>query len=377
MNAESDRNAKVGEPHGLRDATPATSPPHEIIPAGGAKLPAPLPPEPARRRRLRRPVVILLLLIAFGGAGAAIYWLKYSQPLLPPGIASGNGRLEADEIDISTKFAGRVAELLVDEGDVVKAGQVVARMDTRDLQASLKKAEAQVSGAQRALDEARANVAQQQSQLTLAQQQLDRTQALVPRGYATEELLDQRRQQVDAATAALNAANFRVAITERALDAGRQDVELYKVNIADNTLRAPLDGRIQYRIANLGEVLPAGGKVFTMLNLAYVYMDIYLPTAEAGKAKIGDDARIVLDARPDLAIPAKVTFIADQAQFTPKSVETKSERDKLMFRIRVRIDPERLRAHADKVKSGVPGVAYVKLDPQTPWPERLQGPSQG
>jgi HlyD family secretion protein len=377
MNAESDRNAKVGEHHGARDATPATSPPREIIPAGGPKLPVTLPPERPHRRWALGRIAILLLLLAVGGAGGAIYWLKYSQPALPPGIVSGNGRLEADEIDISTKFAGRVAELLGDEGDVVKAGQVVARMDTRDLEASLKKAEAQVLGAQRALDEARANVAQQHSQLRLAQQQLDRTQALVPRGYATEELLDQRRQQVDAATAALNAANFRVAITERALDAGRQDVELHKVNIADNTLRAPLDGRIQYRIANLGEVLPAGGKVFTMLNLAYVYMDIYLPTAEAGKAKIGDDARIVLDARPDLAIPAKVTFIADQAQFTPKSVETKSERDKLMFRIRVRIDPERLRAHADKVKSGVPGVAYVKLDPQTPWPEGLQGPSQG
>ncbi len=118
-------------------------------------------------------------------------------------------------------------------------------------------------------------------------------------------------------------------------------MELYKVNIADNTLVSPRDGRIQYRIANVGEVLPAGGKVFTMLDLTYVYMDIYLPTAEAGKARIGDDARIVLDARPDLAIPAKVTFIAADAQFTPKAVETKTERDKLMFRVRVRIDPER------------------------------------
>jgi HlyD family secretion protein len=322
-------------------------------------------------------IAILVLLLAIGGAGSVIYWLKYAQPSLPPGIVSGNGRIEADEIDISTKFAGRIAELRVDEGDVVKAGQVVARMDTSDLEASLKKAEAQVLGAQRALDEARANVNQQQSQLTLAQQELDRTQTLVQQGFATKQLLDQRRQQVDGATAALNAANFRVAIAERVLDAATHDVELYKVNIADNTLRAPRDGRIQYRIANVGEVLPAGGKVFTMLDLSYVYMDIYLPTAEVGKAKIGDDARIVLDARPDLAIPAKVTFIADQAQFTPKAVETKSEREKLMFRIRVRIDPARLRAHADKVKSGVPGVAYVKLDPQVPWPEGLQGPQQG
>jgi HlyD family secretion protein len=319
----------------------------------------------------------VLLLLAGGGAGGAIYWLKYSQPSLPPGIVSGNGRIEADEIDISTKFAGRIAELLIDEGDVVKAGQVVARMDTSDLEASLKKAEAQVQGAQRLLDEARANVAQQQSQLKLAQQEFDRTQTLVQRGFATKQLLDQRQQQLDAATAGLNAANFRVAQTERVLDAATHDVELYKVNIADNTLRAPRDGRIQYRIANVGEVLPAGGKVFTMLDLSYVYMDIYLPTAEVGKAKIGDDARIVLDARPDLAIPAKVTFIADHAQFTPKAVETKSEREKLMFRVRVRIDPERLRVHADKVKSGVPGVAYVKLDPQVPWPENLQAPRTG
>jgi HlyD family secretion protein len=231
--------------------------------------------------------------------------------------------------------------------------------------------------ARRALDEARANMAQQQAQLTLAHQEFDRTQSLVQRGYATKELLDQRRQQVDGTTAALNAANFRVTIAEHALDATTHDVELYKVNIADNTLVAPKDGRIQYRIANVGEVLPAGGKVFTMLDLTYVYMDIYLPTAEAGKARIGNEARIVLDARPDLAIPAKVTFIAADAQFTPKAVETKTERDKLMFRVRVRIDPERLHANAEKVKSGVPGVAYVKLDPQTPWPEDLRGPATG
>ena len=346
--------------------------PQEVVPAVSPKLPVPLPDVPSRRR-LNWRIMLLLILVALGAAVGAIYWLEYSQPSLPPGIASGNGRLEADEIDISTKFAGRVAQVFVDEGDKVDPGQVVARMDTSDLEASLKKAQAQVELAQRALDEAHANVAQLKSQLTLAQQELDRTQSLVERGYATRELLDQRRQQVDGATAALNAANFRVEQAEHARDAAQHDVELYNVNIADNTLVAPRVGRIQYRIANTGEVLPAGGKVFTMLDLAYVYMDIYLPTADAGKTRVGNDARIVLDARPNLAIPAKVTFIASEAQFTPKAVETKTERDKLMFRVRVRIDPERLRAHADAVKSGVPGVAYVKLDPKTPWPPKLQG----
>ena len=156
--------------------------------------------------------------------------LQYFQPSLPPGIAVGNGRLEADEIDISTKFAGRIAEMLVDEGDMVeKAAQVVvARMDTSDLEVLLKKAEAQALGARRGLDETRANVAQQQSQLTLAQQEFDRTQTLVKRGVATQQLLDQRRQQLDAAMAELNVANFRVAQTERALDAATQDVALQR-----------------------------------------------------------------------------------------------------------------------------------------------------
>jgi HlyD family secretion protein len=374
MNATSEPDRKSKDQEGPQDAAGAAMPvAHEVVPAISPKLPVTLPSEPLRHGRLWRRTLILLILLALGGAGGAIYWLKFSQPSLPPGFASGNGRLEADEIDISTKFAGRVAQLFVDEGDTVKPGQVVARMDTSDLEASLKKAEAEVLQAQRALDEAHANVAQMQSQLTLAQQELERTQSLVQRGYATKELLDQRQQQLDAATAALNAVNFRVNQSEHALEASQHDVELYKVNIADNTLVSPRDGRIQYRLSNVGEVLPAGGKVFTMLDLTYVYMDIYLPTAETGKTRIGDDARIVLDARPDLAIPAKVTFIAADAQFTPKAVETKTERDKLMFRVRVRIDPERLRANAEKVKSGVPGVAYVKLDPQIRWPESLQG----
>jgi HlyD family secretion protein len=326
---------------------------------------------PVRRRRPRLAVLTALLLIG-AAAGIGWFWWQHHQMQLPPGIASGNGRLESDEIDIDTKFAGRIAKLFVDEGDMVAAGQVVAMMDTRDLQASLKKAEALVNQAQRALDEAKANLAQQQTQLTLAQQELDRTSALVPKGFATVELLDQRRQQMNAAVAAQDAATHKVAEAHHALDAATHDVELYRVNILDNALVTPKGGRIQYRVANVGEVLSAGGKVFTMLDTSYVYMDIYLPTADAGRIRLGSEARIVLDAYPDHVIPAKVVFIASQAQFTPKTVETKDERDKLMFRIRVRIDPERLRGRAELVRSGLPGTAYVSTDPSMAWPAKLQ-----
>ena len=327
----------------------------------------------SKRVRPRWLKVALALAAVIGGAGGGFYWWLHSQSDLPPGIAFGNGRIEALEIDIDTKFAGRISEILADAGDMVKAGQVLARMDTRDMAASLKKSEAAVAQAKKAIDEANANVVQQQTLTLLAQQELDRANTLFAKGAQTKEVVDQRQQTLDGAGAGLKAAQDRVAESQHALEASAHDVELYEVNIADNTLVAPVDGRIQYRIANIGEVLPAGGKVFTTLDITYVYMDVYLPTASAGKVKLGSDARIVLDAVPQLAIPAKVLFVATQAQFTPKTVETQSERDTLMFRVRAKIDPERLRARAEKVRSGLPGVTYLQLDAATPWPTRLQG----
>ncbi len=177
----------------------------------------------------------------------------------------------------------------------------------------------------------------------------------------TRKFTTSASRQLDAAHFAQTAAEHRVTEAERALQAAQHDAELVRVNIADNLLVAPRDGRIEYRIASLGEVLPVGGKVFTMLDTSYVYMDIYLPTLKADKVKIGSDARILLDAYPDRPIPAKVSFLADQAQFTPKMVETKNDRDKLMFRVRVRSTPQVARPRR-RVRSGLPGVAYVKTD---------------
>jgi HlyD family secretion protein len=352
--------------------------PHVLKDPGSSSLVSPesryLPPArigPTRRRSRWIAAALLALLAAAGGAGYYV-WTK-AHPPLPVGISFGNGRIEADEIDIDTKFAGRVSELLVDIGDRVAPGQVLARMDTRDIEQSLSKSEAQARQAQHAIDEAQANLLQQQTQKTLAEQEMNRARYLLKNGWTTQELVDQRQQQLDGANAGLAAAQARLRQVQHALEAAQHDAGFYKVQIADNTLVAPKAGRIQYRLTNIGEVLPAGGKVFTMLDLSYVYMDIYLPTTEAGKVKVGADARIVLDAYPDHPIPANVSFVASQAQFTPKTVETQTERDKLMFRIRTRIDQERLLAHADAIRSGLPGLTYIRWDSAIAWPKNLQG----
>ena len=295
---------KVGPSNHAGVLAPARSDQH--LPA---TIPVSLP-----RRRLRWSRVAVVLAVLAAGTFAGAYWWLHRPPPLPPGIVFGNGRIEADPIDIATKFAGRIFELRVDEGAMVRAGQVVAVMDTRDLAASLKKSEAQVEQARKLVNEAHANVDQQRSQRIFAEQEMERARELMKKGWITKETFDQRQQQVDTAKAAELAAQVRVTAAEHALDAATHDVELYKVNIADNTLVAPRDGRIEYRIANVGEVLPAGGKVFTMLDISYVYMDIYLPTLSAGRIKSGDDARIVLDAYPDHKNQAQVRQAARQSR---------------------------------------------------------------
>jgi HlyD family secretion protein len=347
------------------------APGRALAPLPEADVPATVALRPEQRKPRLWLSISLLLVVLVGGAGGGAYWWQHFSPGLPAGIASGNGRVEADSIDIATKFGGRVAELFADEGDTVTAGQVVARIDTADLEASLAKKMAEVQRLTSVREGTKADVDRLSTEVKLAEQDMDRTGLLFRKGFATKELLDQRQQRLDAAMAGLTGAKALLRAAEQALDGARHDVHLTEVNIADAALVAPRDGRIQYRLANTGEVVGAGGKVFTMLDVGYVYMDIFLPTAEAGRTAVGTDARIVIDAMPATPIPAKVVYISDQAQFTPKAVETKAERDRLMFRVRVRADNDFLRAHPNEVRAGSPGVGFVRLDASTDWPASL------
>ena len=349
-----------------------------LSPNKAGDLPVPVPPAillQVRSRSAKLPRRLALLLALLVGASVAGWWWLQPGAAVPPGIAWSNGRLEADEIDIATKFAGRIAKIMVDEGDMVRAGQIVARMDTRDFEAQLAQAQAGVQQVDHNVSAARAALDQQRTVVILAAQELQRSLSLMPNGFETRQVVDRRRQTLNGETAGLHAAEAKLDAVTAELDAARHNVELIGINIADNTLVTPKDGRIQYRLANVGQVLGAGGKVFTTLDTGYVYMDIFLSTAQAGRVAAGTEARILLDAWPARPLPARVMFVDAQNQFTPKAVETKSERDKLMFRIRVRIDPELLHANAEKVRSGLPGLAYVKIDQAVQWPPFLQLPT--
>lgn len=446
-------------------------------------------------RATKRIVTAVLLVLAAVGGWAA--WHSFDAPraivarvveyfwgpALPPGFASGNGRIEATEYDIATKRPTRIIKVLVREGDLVEPGQVVVHMDTADLEADLRTNEAQQLQAredkrralaavvQRASDlqsalaainqresdlrradaaitqresevkrataaiakgesdvrRADATIVQRESELVLARQDVERAQPLLGPGAINRQEFDQyvsrqasaeavltqaragreaadaaltetraqlqtamgalteARAQREAAVAALAQAKAQAQAAEAALEAARVDVDFREAairaatariervttDIDDSTLKSPVLGRVQVKVAEPGEVLSAGGRVLNLIDLTDVYMTFFLSTATAGQVTLGDEVRLVLDAAPDLVLPARVTFVSDVAQFTPKTVETKVEREKLMFRIKAHIPAELLRQYIRMVKTGLPGVAYVRLDPNAKWPDRF------
>jgi HlyD family secretion protein len=283
-----------------------------------------------------------------------------------------NGRIEATEIDVATKLPGRIKEVLAKEGDFVEAGQVIARMDTQTLEAELRQAQAQARQAGNAINTAEAVVAQRESELTFAEKQLHRSEDLVARGFVSPEKLDGDRTRMLTAKAALVASRSQVIEAKSALEAATAATERVRSDIQDSTLTAARAGRVQYRLAEPGEVLPAGGKVVTTLDVSDVYMTLFLPETLVGRVAIGAEARIVLDAAPQYVIPATVSYVASEAQFTPKTVETTSERQKLAFRVKAQIEPELLKKYRTQVKTGVPGIAYVRFDSHAAWPPALQ-----
>lgn len=339
-----------------------------------------------------------VLAVAACGAGW-LGWQRLHTPALPAAIASGNGRIEATEVDISALSGGKIAAIKVREGDFVHRGDVLVQMDVIQLQAQKRQAEAQLRRARIGVDTAGALVAQAEAQLRASLAQVDQAQAaldaavlrrnrseqLVKTNTLSQQTLDDDRAGERQASAGLASAQASVAAAEAgvssakaqvvdagaAVDAAQATIDSVNSSLDDATLKSPRDGRVQYLVAQEGEVVSSGGRVLNLVDLGDVYMTFFLPTSQAGKVRAGSEVRLVMDAAPGYVLPATVSYVADVAQFTPKTVETAEEREKLMFRVRARIDPALLREYIEYVKTGLPGMAYVRLDPTVGWPAAL------
>lgn len=307
---------------------------------------------------------MLFVAIAAVGGGAFVAWQRWGNNDETPGIVSGNGRIEGKEIHVATKFPGRIDEIFVKEGDDVVAGQPLAQFDARALRASLAQVKAQLNRATHHVTEATQEIDRRRNDLELAEIELGRSRTLYERGYATRERLDRDRFRREVNLTFLNAARAALEATKTEIVELTARVEEIQANLSDTILYAPTKGRVLYRLAEPGEVLAAGGKAVVMIDLDDLYMTIYLPERSAGRVRIRDEAQIRLDAVPNKPVSAYVSYISAEAEFTPKEVETTEERQKLVFRLKLQVRDN----HERIVKPGMPGMGYVRVEPDAPWP---------
>lgn len=347
---------------------------------------------------LKKPLVWIITIVMMIALLIAWQFLHSDGP--GPNFVSGNGRLEATTIDVATKVAGRIEQVYVKDGDYVSPGQPLVQMQMSVLQAQRDEAQARQLQASHAVATAQAQVAvrlsdvaatqaivvMRESELQAAQKRVTRTSILASEGAASRQELDDDRARVQGAQAAAHAARAQVQAARAGVTAAQTQVvgaqaevsaifaALNRVDaeIFDSLLTSPRAARVQFIIAHPGEVVGPGGKILNLIDLQDVYMTFFLPESAAGKAGIGDEVRIVLDAEPEKPIPATIVFVSSTAQFTPKTVETASERQKLMFRVKAQIEQAVIDKNINVIKSGIPGLAWFRLDPHIAWPKNLE-----
>lgn len=313
--------------------------------------------------------VLAVMAVALAGAGA--WWLHDRGAAWPDDIAFANGRLEMARIDVAVKYGGRVVDLPVHEGDVLAAGALIAREDDSELLAQIDAANASRERAFGAAARAGAELDASAANARLAGLEWTETSKLFGDGQVSGVERQRRRFALDGAQAGQQAARSALDEAHAAIAEADAQIARLKSVLAETTVRAPVAGRVEYRIVEVGAVLPAGGRVATMLNPDDIYFTIFLPGPKAGELAIGAEARIVLDAFPNDPIPARVGYVSSDAQFTPKYVETAGERAKLMYRVKLQLPIDVARRLAPKLKAGMTGNGFVRLDPSRAWPAAL------
>jgi HlyD family secretion protein len=310
--------------------------------------------------------------------GAGLYWWNiHRAPSLPPYIVKTNGRLEFTRIDIAAKNPGRIVDLSVHEGQRAAAGEILAHQDDAELNAQLAGARAQRDQALGAIARAQAELQAHRSSEALARLESTQTENLYQKKLVSDVELQRRHLALNAEMASVAAAAAAVDESRTSLAEAYASIARLQVLLAETIIRAPIAGRIEYKVIENGAVLPPGGRVATLLDPTDVYMTVFLSSNVAGKLRIGDEARIVLDGFDGPPIPATVSFVSPEAQFTPKYVETAAERDKLVYRVKLQIPPAVAAQLDGQLKAGATGYGYVRLQTNASWPEGLLAQADG
>jgi HlyD family secretion protein len=308
----------------------------------------------------------MLLLIAAGS------WLGY-QLLQPEPVAAqvvyGSGRIEADEVRIAPQVAGKLLEHVAREGDTVQAGQVVARIDSTDLELTASQAEAQRKATAYSTRQVDAQIRLADHHAMTAQGDLARYEALRRAGWATIPQLDVRRNAYVAAVDQASALRQQRAQTIAQTEVAARSLALARQQLGKTVVRAPLSGSVLERLAEPGEVLAAGQPLAVVADLRKVRLRVFASEADLGKIRLGSPARIRVDAFANREFPARVARVDAQAQFTPRDVHMADERVRTVYGVLLEADnPTGL------LKPGMPADAWILWNRTAGWPARLTVP---
>ena len=345
-----------------------------------------------------RKVLLAVLLATAAGGG---WWLYQQQEAtaLPDFVFHSNGRLELNRLDVASLYPGRVERVLVAEGDAVKANEVLVELSSAQSSGQLaaaqaatlraaelvQRARAGVTQAQQAIARADAEIAAYRQQQKVAKLELDNAKQMRREDLVSASELAKRQADFERATASVKAAQAARAEAQAAVAQGQAAVAEAEAGVkqaqaqadtaasadADMAIRSPLTARVEYRLVEPGTVIGAGSRVISLLDPADVSMNVFLPNATVGGLRVGDEARLVLDGI-DAVFPAQVSFIASEAQFTPKAVETADEREKLVFRVKLKVPADVAQRYDRLLKGGMTGDGYVRRDSTQAWPLALE-----
>jgi HlyD family secretion protein len=320
-----------------------------------------------------------MIAVILGLAGILLSWRVGSALLGEPissSVESVNGRIEAMRLDISTKYPGRIKNISVREGDEVDAGEIIARLDDAEILMQISAGEATAARARSAVGRAEAELVVRQNAQRLAKMDLQQSESMRRKDMVSRAEIERRQLAETTEAAGVSGARYVLDEAKAAVAEAEANIARLKLLRSETEIQAPTSGRIEYVFVQKGAVLPAGGKIASLLELITLNMTIFLPAKIAGKLRVGDEARVKLDALPDVVVLAKVTYVAGLAQFTPKHVETTEEREKLVYKVKLAVSPSAPKSLSGVIKPGMTGIGFVRTNTKAPWPKALEMPNR-
>lgn len=326
-------------------------------------------------------VVIAFLVVTMGGAGGWLYWRDKEDP---NGKIFVSGNIEATEVDLSFRISGQIKSLPIEEGDRLNKSQIVGELDTDTLQALRGAARAEIASAQAVLDELeegtrKETIEQVRHQLKAAESrqknatdEYERYQALYKEKAISASLFDTKETTLRVATEDYNNLRQRLQELETGpreqqiraararLERAKWELNKIELDIDHSVLKTPVSGVVLVKSNEIGEVILPGATVATVAAIDEVWLKGYVGEKDLGAVKLGQKAEITIDTYPGKIYPGVVTFISSRAEFTPKNVQTREERVKQVYRVKITIQNPR-----HELKIGMPAEGYILSDKET------------